>query len=575
MRSPILFRSLLIILPLILRVNFCLAEFNADPGNILQDLQTKTAPDNGFRRDTILRDPKKIQKIDESGLNSEKRPSAEADAIVTRVDEVVVEGVTLLKKAEIDDITKRYAGKDLNYQKILTLIHELTDLYLDKGYITSRFYIPEQEIENNTLLIKAIEGVIGDINISTGKYFKEKSILEVVSLNKNDLLNIHHLERDLFELNRNPDRTVKAKLTPGTEQGKTNITLDTTDHFPFHVTPTFDNLGRSSIGSNRYGLRLAHNNLMGYGDQLLSSVSLTKRSVGVLNHYEFPLHLPGVSVGIDQGLSYVDVGGDVKALNIHGSATSYSPFVQKYWLDKEKYKLYTNTAFSFKQLDTNVQGDDYSRDNLRVLTNALTLEESDTHGRTFFRNEAAVGLDLFGSTLSSTPNISRTGAGGQFFKYSGSVIRLEKLPLSTLGLLRGFWQYSPDRLVSSELFQIGGAYTVRGYSEGLMSGDRGYLASAELRMPLYCIPSRVQVPFFKKPLRDVIQPIVFADYGFIGVNHPPSGVKASNQLLGVGTGIRIQLGSRLALRIDMGLPLIHQPKTATARVHFGIESTLF
>ena len=55
--------------------------------------------------------------------------------------------------------------------------------------------------------------------------------------------------------------------------------------------------------------------------------------------------------------------------------------------------------------------------------------------------------------------------------------------LGSPGLL-ALGQYSPSKLVATELFTIGGYNTVRGYDENIVSGDQGWLVVNELRTPI-------------------------------------------------------------------------------------------
>ncbi|WP_375680312.1 POTRA domain-containing protein, partial [Bartonella sp. AP35XZML] len=62
---------------------------------------------------------------------------------------VVVEGVHHVKKRFISAVTEPYVGRCIGLFDIQLLIKQLTKVYLDQGYVTARFYIPDQDIKNS------------------------------------------------------------------------------------------------------------------------------------------------------------------------------------------------------------------------------------------------------------------------------------------------------------------------------------------------------------------------------------------------------------------------------------------
>lgn len=132
-----------------------------------------------------------------------------------------------------------------------------------------------------------------------------------------------------------------------------------------------------------------------------------------------------------------------------------------------------------------------------------------------------------------------------------------------------------------EQFQVGGASTVRGYQEGRLIGDSGFVVSAEWHVPLWFLPERWNVRGYK--LKDNIEFVSFADFGavfdnnaFAGVNSQSGVVKSDAYAMGAGVGIRARLNRYLNARVDLGFPLLRQsPDKDMMRLHFGLESRIF
>lgn len=80
------------------------------------------------------------------------------------IDHVTVEGTKKVSVVAIDKITNRYAGHCIGIADIQKIMKDLTNLYLDKGYVTARLYIPPQDIKKSRLLKFVVEeGILSDI----------------------------------------------------------------------------------------------------------------------------------------------------------------------------------------------------------------------------------------------------------------------------------------------------------------------------------------------------------------------------------------------------------------------------
>lgn len=543
------------------------------PGNVSQDYRLKDQP-------SVIQPDRLLKKQGTSEVEDTRKPAdddkMEAPVKKVFIKSIRIEGASLLDDQIVRNTIAQYENRENSFADLQELTDKLTQMYQQKGYATSRVYIPPQKLVNETFTLKALEGTMGKLKVNNGKYFKRRSVAFRVKPEEMKAFNLDELKASLRTLNENPDRNVKAKLMPGDKTGETDVELDITDRFPIHFTPSFDNLGRHTLGNNRVGLRLEDNNVTGFGDTLLSSVSISRRSYGLVNRYELPINRYGTKVGFEHAYSALQLGEELSALNVQGKAATYSPFISQSFINTEKYKLYADLAFDFKEIDTNVGGQDFSHDALRIIRPAINFEEYDRFGRTYLRHEIGWGVPLFGGSMPFDNGRGRVGAGSQFFRYTGSLIRTNKLPWNSYGIFKLLGQYSPDRLVSAEQFQAGGAFTVRGYREGVVTGDKGLILSAEWRIPAYMFPKTWHIPYTSYGLRDNIQIVPFWDFGLVGLNNPTPGVDAREYVMGAGIGTRFKLTRYLSGRLDLGLPMMRQGDNQnSARLHFGLESSVF
>ncbi|HEY9746736.1 MAG TPA: ShlB/FhaC/HecB family hemolysin secretion/activation protein, partial [Oculatellaceae cyanobacterium] len=471
------------------------------------------------------------------------------------------------------------------------------------GYVTSIVYIGPQKIEGGHVTLTASEGLVARAVFENGKYFKGRAVMPRMDMTDGKTFQVNDLKRSLRRINENPDLKVRATLSPGELPEQTVVELEAAEeHFPFHVTPFWDNLGRNAIGNMRFGLTTSHNNVLGFGDQAFNSLVWTRHSFGTVSHYSLPIGKHGTRLNFDHSYSTLTVNPDLFDNNDRGRFTGrakiYSPSISQELVNTERTKLSVDLAFDFMNIVTSRLDHPHDKnpftltnDRLRVLRPGINLDVFDRWGRTMMRHEFGIGLDLFDATLNSgRSNVnrhhvgsSRNGAGSQFFRYTGNITRLQQMPWGTFAILRASTQLSPSMLVSAQQFQMGGTYTVRGYREGTYIGDSAYLFSGEWRVPFFLFPKSWHIPRTDYKLRENLQLVSFVDFGATFTNHPAPGVNRRNYALGTGIGLRANLTKHLAGRIDMGIPLIWDKGGATQppypdqapRIHFGLETRLF
>ncbi|MCW8889463.1 MAG: BamA/TamA family outer membrane protein, partial [Sedimenticola sp.] len=163
---------------------------------------------------------------------------------------------------------------------------------------------------------------------------------------------------------------------------------------------------------------------------------------------------------------------------------------------------------------------------------------------------------------------------GSFNKYNAEANWLRIFETNHMITLRGSLQYSPDELLpSSEQFQIGGMYSVRGYPEGLLKGDKGYSFSIEYDVPF---PFRESGPW-ENPFTDKWRAFAFFDHGgafpFKGNN---AGVNDDDFLSSIGFGLGVNFDKTLRGRVVVGVPLSSRDdKHDDVRIHFYLQNIPF
>jgi hemolysin activation/secretion protein len=107
-----------------------------------------------------------------------------------------------------------------------------------------------------------------------------------------------------------------------------------------------------------------------------------------------------------------------------------------------------------------------------------------TSGMTSWRLDTTLGRLVFDDASAQTRDAEKINTQGTFSKLTGNLLHIQSLngQRELMMGLRGQW--ASGNLDPSQKMQASGPSSVRAYAAGALSGDTGYLLSAELRQPL-------------------------------------------------------------------------------------------
>ncbi len=483
------------------------------------------------------------------------------------LDKLMVEGSTLLSSKDLEALMAPYEKREVTFDDLNQAAAKLRAYYHDKGYFTTYVFIPPQDVDDGILRIKVLEGRLGKLSVDKNRYYRDFVVTRQFRAKAGQLFNYKTFEEDINLANQLAPYQVKAVLNKGEHSGETDITLNVVDKQPWQISLTGDNQGRPFIGMYRGGVDVTNQSLLGLGDRLFTRYYGASGTQVVMGSYSVPVNRFGDEVSVNYSYSHVDVdlGLNVPQQPIVGTAKSYG-IAYSHPLNKKR-SLVSDIGLNLRTIDSRVDSTRVSHDEIRTLQAGISFNESDRLGRTSGRLQQTVGIGFLGGNR-------------QFFKSEAMVTRLLRLSESNTLILKGYGQLTPDALPTAEAFQIGGAYSVRGYTEGLLIADRGFSFSAEDRFP---------IPFLSRispKMNNRLQGAAFFDVGRVWLDSSNSRFgAASNQaknslLMSVGVGVRARLTRFVQGFADLGVGLgdrngVTRPNgDPTVRLHFGLRSNL-
>ena len=87
-------------------------------------------------------------------------PSANTGGPCFTISHIRLEGAKHLPASAQRKLTQNYLQQCLDLGQIQTLVQQVSDWYIGRGYITSRAFIPEQDLSGGELTLAVLKGQI-------------------------------------------------------------------------------------------------------------------------------------------------------------------------------------------------------------------------------------------------------------------------------------------------------------------------------------------------------------------------------------------------------------------------------
>ncbi|AMA61256.1 ShlB/FhaC/HecB family hemolysin secretion/activation protein [Bradyrhizobium sp. CCGE-LA001] len=390
-----------------------------------------------------------------------------------RLRKVTFDESKFITPAELDEIARKYVGKDVDIAALLQLVADINAVYAARGIVTGIATLPDQDAKGGVVRVKLTEGRLQKTTVEGNKQTRTDYILDRVKEPEGEVLDVPKLNRDVIWFNRTNDVQIKALLQPGTSFGLTDLQFAVIEP-PVDTWQLFvDNQGVENTGRWQGGTFYKRHGLFGVDDRL---TFYGVRSDGNLNGnaaYSIPVNPWGGRVGVSYTEGKIKIiQGPFVALDVTGRSSQASVnFSQPVWVTQD-WLVLVNAALT--------EG--------KTVSRFATVAVTDDH---YDRSTAGVSVTKSGNAYSITvsPAVNYIewqdhvlGGNRTFNTYTGSLLATSAAgPANFSANVLASWQYTQEKLLpGSQIFSIGGPTTVRGYPSNSASGDSGYYFNAEL-----------------------------------------------------------------------------------------------
>jgi len=407
-----------------------------------------------------------------------------------------INGVTLLSDRFASDLQNEYEGRCLYLADMNAIMDRINEEYVEKGYISSRAYLPQQDLSKGTLVFQIIEGSLEDIRGETDDVFGEDGVRhQFASAFPNMIgkpLNIRDIEQGLDQMNRLRVNNTSMDLVPAQQAGGSILSVKNNRSKPWSIQTGIDNSGTQPTGVLQGSINASYDDLFGNNDYVSLSIkhdlgrTNRRQSKNVAFKYEFPYGYWTFSYG----LNYFDYISELQTTSQNFKTSGLSrnhTFSASNVLHRDQVSKTTLTGSLVAKENENffegVQLDVSSR-KLTIANLGLSHSRKINNGFLLGSVTYARGLELFGA-FEDTP----TSLDAQFDRFTFDANLIKQFDLGwgrsnpRLDLL-GNAVFSSDSLFSSEQISIGGPFSVRGFKGNSISGDRGGYLRSDISMAL-------------------------------------------------------------------------------------------
>lgn len=484
---------------------------------------------------------------------------------LTAVD---IEGATAYPPAELENHYRALIGKTITVADLFGVAAAIENRYRSAGYVTTRAIVPQQQIDSGRVRIVIVEGFIGEIRYA-GDIGPARAQVDALlrALRNTKPVNIADIERRLLLANDLQGIQVRGTLEPSaTERGASTLIVEA-ERKAADLGLTVDNRNSPYNGRNEALLNASLNSFGPNADTLSLGA---KTAFPYRREYMWELGYQG------------HFGGDGFAAGASALLANSQPTEELAPLDPDSHvysgvltasyplirsrlqNLKIDGSFEYNNLDTDIVGEKYSRDRLRVLRIGLNYDRTDDSGINAARIALSQGFDIFGASQRDSEFLSRPEGRSDFTKLNVQLARVQPLPADFSVALSASGQWTNQSLLASEQIGLGGPDFGRAYDTSEVSGDKGIDGLVELR--------------YAPPIAgDWVRGAQFFTYYDLGKvwNDSEEAEPRSQSLASLGAGVRMRLPRNFSASLEVAQPLTHDIASEDGRptrVFFSVST---
>ena len=456
-----------------------------------------------------------------------------------------------------------YVGWCVGREGINVLVKHVQQAFLARGWVTSRVYVPPQDLASATLTLKIVPGVIRSIRFADAQ--SRGNWATAFPAHPGELLNLRDLEQGLEQMKRVPSQDIDMELVPGDQPGDTDVVIKRRLTRPWRVFVSVDDAGNDATGKYQGTLTLAADNIFGINDLFngtlgrdLSGNSVDSGTRASSLYYSWPHGYWTFSLGLNESTYNQTIQGINQNFILSGKTQQYEARAHRIVQRSQQGKTGVQLRVVKRRLRSFIEDAEFNARDVSVMEPGINHHRYIGNSELETQLSYPIAVPWFDATEDAPNPLASTPTN----RYRLWVLDANLgIPFVLAGREARYTvalhaQTSNDPLFATEFIGIGNRYTVRGFDgQSTLAAERGWYLRNDIAVPL--ADSRQKV--------------------YLGVDHGEVSGASSDQLVGkrlTGAVVGIR-GAWGELNYDLfaGTPLSKPSRFVTDNTIFGFMLT--
>ncbi|SIS12709.1 MAG: ShlB/FhaC/HecB family hemolysin secretion/activation protein [Pseudomonas rhizophila] len=418
------------------------------------------------------------------------QPTAPADARCFPIKTIELKGADSLSASEREALLKPYIGQCLGVTQLNELLKVITDRYIEKGLVTSRAYLPQQDLSGGHLSVLVVEGRLEGLKGAENSKLSDRELAMAFPGKTGELVNLREIEQMVDQLNRLPSNQAKMELTPGQNVGGSEVRVTNEVQKPWRAGLSRSNDGQRSTGEQQWGTSFEWDSPLGLADQLMlrgghdAMTDHQHTSNNAMLYYNLPFGWWNVSYTYSRSEYRSQIPANGFNFKQTGDSQNHQLRVERVIHRDALSKTSLNTGLAYLRTNNFIEDSKLDVSSNRLSEGQFGINHGRRVGSAFVNLDLGVqqGIGAFDAQGDHDPGPGQADA--RYRKYTATVSYLQPFKLwgesfSFSSLMTG--QRSEDVLFSPQRMSLGGQSSIRGYKDQSLSGDSGGYWRNDLR----------------------------------------------------------------------------------------------
>ena len=393
----------------------------------------------------------------------------------------------------LNKIARKHEQKHVTVSDITNIRNAFQRKLLDKGYVTSQVYIPEQNLNAGTLQFMVMPGRVEDIRYSASS--AHGPWRTAFPVRPGDILNIRDVEQGLEQMKRVSSQSVTMKLLPGTSVGTSIIELSIKQDKPVHGSISFDNSGLESTGVYQGSFTSSFDQVFRANDTFTMSLSGDLSGSGSIKgtraaslNYVIPHGKDTFSVSFSKSRYHQTIQSNPYDFTYSGKSTTMKAKWNHVWSRTQREKRAFDISISTRHNHRFINDMEIPVQALRTTSMEFGVSNRKYIGNATLYSRLGFqwGIGALGAQPEHKASVAMGGPTSRYHMWLVDVdyrkpFIMGHRPASFTSSFHGQWVQGGKRVYSVDTINIGNRYSIYGFDgEYTLMGDSGWYVRNEV-----------------------------------------------------------------------------------------------